>query len=113
MLIMTTSPSTSAASTDGLRERIVASVMTEVGSVLDSVGIAVAPVGETANLFPARGAVEPDPRRLRCLPDSRIRGRPRNAALLACRAGCYGFRHPLPRPRRGVSAHTRDACPAL
>src|SRR6266404_2452797 len=113
MLIMTTSPSTSAASTDGLRERIVASVMAEVGSVLDSVGIAVAPVGEMANLFPASGAVEPDPQQLRCLPDSRIRGRPRNAVLLTRAAGCYGLRQLRPRRWQGMTAETRIAATGL
>src|SRR6266576_2823040 len=96
MLIMTISPSTSAASTDGLRERTVASVMTEVGSVLDTVGIAVAPVGEASNLFPARGDVEggsgPVQPGAPRISGRRINARRRDAALLACAAGCYGLR---------------------
>src|SRR5437773_12032123 len=99
MLIITTSPSTSAASTDGLRERIVASVMAEVGSVLDTVGIAVARLGRR-QIYCGRRALS---RRMRvgaagCAAGRRIKTRRRDAALLACAAGCYGL--PRFRPRR-------------
>src|SRR5580704_18291797 len=97
MLIMTTSPSTSAASTAGLRDRIVASVMVEVGSVLDTVGIAVAPPWGDANSISDDG---------RCRAGSEAVAahlrpvHPRSAAhaaLLARAAGCYGARQLRPR----------------
>src|SRR2546421_12835833 len=98
MLIMTISPSTSAASTVGLRDRTAASLMLEVGSVLDTIGIAVAPVGRRQIYF-RRAVLSSRIGVLAAYRDRRRSARPRIAVLLGCAADWYGSGQRRPRRR--------------
>src|SRR5207244_2303491 len=93
----------SAASTVGLRERIASSAMTEIGSVLDTVGIAVAPHENSSILFPAKRDVEAD------RAAKRRPGLSSRHVLLAHSAGCYGLRRFHPRRWQGMAAEIRIA----